>query len=56
MAAYKLLKDLKTELNETEKSQPVNWLGKWWKSVRTNAIKSRITKLECDLKSKKKGS
>ena len=42
MAAYKLLKDLKKELKQTEEMKPVNWLGNWWKSVRSKSIKHRI--------------
>ena len=53
MAAYKLLKDLKKNLKETEEMVPVNWLGKWYKSVRTKSIKDRIDTLESDLKIKK---
>ena len=54
MAAYKLLKDLKRSLKETEDMVPVNWLGKWWKSIKISGIKKRISDLECDLKDKKK--
>ena len=56
MAAYKLIKDLKKSLKETEEIVPVNWLGKWWKSVRTKSIKNRIDTLEKDLKDKKNGT
>lgn len=53
MAAYKLLKDLKKSLKETEEMVPVNWLGKWYKSVRTKSIKDKIDEIENDLKDKK---
>ena len=53
MAAYKLLKDLKKNLKETEEMVPVNWLGKWYKSVRTKSIKDRIQEIESELKDKK---
>ena len=53
MAAYKLLKDLKRSLTETEDMVPVNWLGKWWKSIKTDSIKKRISELEIDLSKKK---
>ena len=53
MAAYKLLKDLKDQLKEVEAMVPVNWLGKWAKSVRTKSIKNRIEEIENDLKERK---
>jgi len=56
MAAYKLIKELKKNLKETEEIKPANWLGKWWKSIRTKAIKNRIDTLEKDLKDKKNGT
>ena len=53
MAAYKLLKDLKKSLKETEEMVPVNWLGKWYKSVRTKSIKDKIEQIENELQCKK---
>ena len=48
--------ELKKNLKETEEIKPANWLGKWWKSIRTKAIKNRIDTLEKDLKDKKNGT
>ncbi len=53
MALYKTLKKLKEELTEVENMVPVNNMGKWYKSVRTNSIKSKIEKIETKIKNNK---
>ena len=53
MAAYKLLKDLRSSLKRTEELKPHSWFGKWFKSMKTKSIKHRIEEIECDLKNKK---
>ncbi len=53
MALYKTLKKLKEELTEVENMVPVNNMGKWYKSVRIESIKSKIEKIETKIKNNK---
>lgn len=53
MALFKILKELKEKLSEEETHTPVNWIGKWAKSVKLDNIKHKIEKVEGEIRRRK---
>ena len=54
MAAYKLLKELRTSLKKVEDTdkKPGNWLGHWARGIKIKLIKDRISEIERELELK----
>jgi len=46
MALFKEIKNLKQQINYWESYEPVNWLGKWSRSVRLQSLKARYLLIE----------
>lgn len=49
MALFKILKELKDKLSEEENYTPVNWLGKWAKSIKIQNTKNQIKEIEDEI-------
>ena len=54
MALFKDLKELQEELQYWKDYVPINNMGKWYVSVRISKLKSKISRIEKELKTKKK--
>ena len=54
MALFKDLKELQDELEYWQNYEPVNNMGKWYVSIRIIKLKSKIERIEKELKRRKK--
>lgn len=50
MPLFKILKQLKRKLSEEEKYTPVNWIGKWAKSIKIQNTKNQIDEVETEIR------
>lgn len=46
MALFKQIKDLKQQIDYWESYEPVNWLGKWHRSIRLQSLKAKYLLIE----------